>query len=243
MASLTAFAVGATIAGAATVLNQSGQAKALDVPLVAGYNAANNQARQNNDEHAATPTATALSGAPSGTGTPTSPGTSTSSPTTSSSTTTPTSTSSQAPAQPPATQQPPQQTSQPDKQAPGSPNAAFAARVVELVNQVRQGSCKPLQVDSRLTTAAQGHATDMAQRKYFSHDTPEGVKFDQRIKAAGYERPAAENIAQGQRTPEQVMQSWMQSDGHRRNIMNCSYTTIGVAVDTNGFYWVQDFGF
>jgi uncharacterized protein YkwD len=83
----------------------------------------------------------------------------------------------------------------------------------------------------------------MAQRKYFSHTTPEGVTFDQRIRAAGYSKPAAENIAQGQRSAEQVMQSWMQSKGHRDNILNCDYNTIGVAVDTNGWYWTQDFGF
>jgi uncharacterized protein YkwD len=115
--------------------------------------------------------------------------------------------------------------------------------VVELTNRVRTACDKPLQVDSRITAAAQGHASDMAQRKYFSHNTPEGVTFDKRIKAAGYDSPGAENIAQGQRTAEQVMQSWMNSPGHQRNILNCDYTTIGVAVDTNGFYWVQDFGF
>jgi uncharacterized protein YkwD len=241
MASLTAFAAGAVIAGAATLLNESDKANALDVPLVTGYNGTNNKARQTDGDQP-TPTATALSGAPSNGAPSSSTSTSTS---TTSSTTTSTSTSTQAPEPPPATQQPPQQTTTTSKQplAPGSPNTAFAAKVVELTNQFRAGCDKPLQVDSRITAAAQGHATDMAQRKYFSHTTPEGVTFDKRIKAAGYDSPGAENIAQGQRTAEQVMQSWMQSPGHRQNIMNCDYSTIGVAVDTNGFYWVQDFGF
>ena len=114
---------------------------------------------------------------------------------------------------------------------------------MQLVNQFRAGMCDPLAVDNRLTTAAQGHSTDMSKRDYFDHTTPDGVTFDQRIKTAGYPSPAAENIAQGQRSAEQVMQSWMQSPGHRNNIMNCRYTTIGVAVDTNGWYWTQDFGF
>jgi uncharacterized protein YkwD len=101
----------------------------------------------------------------------------------------------------------------------------------------------PISVDDRLTASAQKHSTDMANRDYFSHTTPEGVTFDQRIKAAGYPRPGAENIAKGQRSAEDVMESWMRSDGHRRNILNCDYTKIGVGVDTNGFLWTQNFGF
>jgi uncharacterized protein YkwD len=117
--------------------------------------------------------------------------------------------------------------------------------VVTLVNQYRDqfAGCDPLSVDNRLTTAAQGHSTDMANRNYFSHNTPEGVTFDQRIRTAGYSRPGAENIAKGQTSAEKVMQSWMTSQGHRDNILNCRYKTIGVAVDTNGWYWTQDFGF
>ena len=71
----------------------------------------------------------------------------------------------------------------------------------------------------------------MAARDYFSHTTPEGVTFDQRIKNAGYP-PGAENIARGQRTAESVMSSWMGSEGHRRNIENCRLTTIGVGLNT-----------
>jgi uncharacterized protein YkwD len=237
--SLAAFAAGAVIAGTATILNSPNQASGLDVPLVAGYNGAKNQARQTG-EASQTADATALSGSASAGG-PTSGSTTSSSATSSTpSSTKPTSSSSQTSEQPAPPPPPSPQTS---PKAPGAPNTGEAAKVVQLVNQFRAGMCDALTVDGRLTNAAQGHSTDMSQRKYFEHTTPEGVTFAQRIKTAGYPSPGAENIAQGQRSAEQVMQSWMQSPGHRTNIMNCDYTTIGVAVDTNGWYWTQDFGF
>jgi uncharacterized protein YkwD len=115
---------------------------------------------------------------------------------------------------------------------------------VALVNTARQQSgCGPVTVDARITTAAQAHASDMAARGYFEHTTPEGVTFDQRIRNAGYPTPGAENIARGATTAEQVMDMWMDSTGHRRNILNCDLNTIGVGLDRNGNYWVQDFGF
>lgn len=118
-----------------------------------------------------------------------------------------------------------------------------ARQVVALVNEARDlAGCKPLRVDDRVVEAAQGHSTDMAQRDYFSHTTPEGVDFAQRMRAAGYPSPGGENIAMGQRSAEQVMKAWMNSDGHRRNILNCGFTTIGVGLDTRGWYWTQNFG-
>ncbi|XVS63243.1 CAP domain-containing protein [Actinosynnema sp. CA-299493] len=118
-----------------------------------------------------------------------------------------------------------------------------AQQVVALVNEARDlAGCGPLQVDDRVVRAAQGHSTDMAQRDYFSHTTPEGVDFAQRMRTAGYPSPGGENIAMGQRSPEQVMKAWMNSDGHRRNILNCGFTTIGVGLDTRGWYWTQNFG-
>jgi len=83
----------------------------------------------------------------------------------------------------------------------------------------------------------------MASRDYFSHDTPEGVTFDQRIKKAGYATPGGENIAKGQRTAQQVMTDWMNSAGHKANILNCKFTVIGVGVNTTAWTWTQDFGF
>ncbi|MEV4318404.1 CAP domain-containing protein [Actinocrispum sp. NPDC049592] len=236
MASLTAVAAGAAIAGAATFFNDRDEAKALEVPLVTGYNGANNQARQAPET---TATATALSG-PAANG-KTSTTTSTTS-TTTSTTSTSTSTSTQAPPPSPAKseQPPPPQTKQ---DAPSSPNPAFAAKVIELTNQFRASRCGPLKANAQLTKAAQDHASDMSNLDYFSHTGKDGRTFDKRIKEAGYASPGAENIAQGQSTPELVMQSWMASEGHRANIMNCDLNTIGVAVDMRGMYWVQDFGF
>lgn len=116
-------------------------------------------------------------------------------------------------------------------------------RVVELVNQARAGAgCEPLTEDERLADAANGHSSDMAARGYFSHTTPDGVTFDQRIKNAGHPSPGAENIASGQGSAEQVMDAWMKSDGHKRNILDCSLNSIGVGVHTDGWYWTQDFG-
>ncbi len=116
-------------------------------------------------------------------------------------------------------------------------------RVVELVNEARAAAgCGVLKVDDRAVKAAQGHSDDMSARDYFSHDTPEGVDFTQRMRDAGYPSPGGENIAKGQRTPEAVMKAWMNSDGHRRNILNCGFTVIGVGLATDGWYWTQNFG-
>lgn len=117
-------------------------------------------------------------------------------------------------------------------------------RVVELANAERaaDGCDRPLVVDDRLAQAAQAHSTDMSTRDYFSHTSPEGETFVDRATAAGYPSPAAENIARGQTSPEQVMADWMNSAGHRTNILNCEYRTIGVGLDTRGWYWTQVFG-
>lgn len=98
-------------------------------------------------------------------------------------------------------------------------------------------------VDNRLVTAAQQHSDDMARRGYISHTTPEGVTFDERISRAGYPAPAAENIAKGPRSAERVVALWMNSPGHRANILNCAFTAIGVGVATDGWYWTQTFGY
>jgi uncharacterized protein YkwD len=115
---------------------------------------------------------------------------------------------------------------------------------VSLVNAARaDAGCGPVAVDDRLTAAAQGHAEDMSANDYFSHDSQDGTTFDQRIRKAGYPSPGAENIARGARSAEQVMQMWMDSAGHRRNILNCDLNALGVGLDRDGFYWVQDFGY
>ncbi|WP_239329435.1 CAP domain-containing protein [Frankia sp. CiP3] len=138
--------------------------------------------------------------------------------------------------------------------APAIPVAATEAapadpvsQVVTLTNTERaKAGCAPLTVDSRLTAAAQAHSDDMATHNYFSHTSQDGRTPFQRMAAAGYQFSiAAENIAAGQRTPAEVMTGWMNSAGHRENILNCSLKQIGVGYGVGGsygMYWTQDFG-
>jgi uncharacterized protein YkwD len=175
-----------------------------------------------------------------GAGTPTA-SSSSSAPTTSS--TTATSTSSSSSAAPTTTTTPPEAPKPPAEppQQPGNKTPEQA--VLELVNDARSAKgCKALVIDDRITTAAQAHSTDMATQNYFSHTSKDGRTFDVRMKEAGYPRPGGENIAKGYTTPEQVMQGWMNSTGHRENIENCSFTTMGLGLDTRGNYWTQNFG-
>lgn len=129
--------------------------------------------------------------------------------------------------------------------APGG-GSAVSEEVVRLTNAERQkGGCAPLVSDPQLRSAAQGHSADMAAKNYFSHTSPDGRDLTTRIKASGFSpmRAWAENIAMRQRTPADVLQSWMGSSGHRANIMNCDYTHLGVGVATGsqGIYWTQVF--
>ncbi|MFB4265093.1 CAP domain-containing protein [Nonomuraea sp. GTA35] len=129
----------------------------------------------------------------------------------------------------------------------GTVGTAEENEVVRLVNEERaKGGCSAVKHDPQLRAAAFGHSADMAAKKYFDHTSKDGRSFMDRIKAAGFTGGSgwAENIAKGQRTPAQVMQSWMTSSGHRANIMNCKYNLIGVGVakDASGTpYWTQDF--
>ena len=121
-----------------------------------------------------------------------------------------------------------------------------ASQVVNLVNQQRQkAGLSGLKSYSELTRLAQLKAEDMAAKEYFSHTSPTyGSAFDM-LKKAGYSyRTAGENIAMGQKTAETVMNGWMNSSGHRANILGTGYTKIGVgyAVNAKGTpYWVQIF--
>jgi uncharacterized protein YkwD len=115
---------------------------------------------------------------------------------------------------------------------------------VALTNEARAAAgCGPLRVDDRITAAAQAHSDDMAANGYFSHDSQDGRSFADRIRAAGYPSPGAENIAQGQRSAQAVHQAWMNSAGHRANILNCGLTAIGVGLHQGTWTWTQDFGF
>ncbi|MFJ6903145.1 CAP domain-containing protein [Streptomyces griseoluteus] len=133
--------------------------------------------------------------------------------------------------------------------SPGTPRPAATAsgdvaRIVELVNAERaQAGCSPVALNSTLTKAAQDHSADMAAHKNMSHTGSDGSDPGSRITAAGYQWSAyGENVAYGYSTPEQVMAGWMNSPGHRENILNCSFKEIGVGLAQPGSYWTQDFG-
>ncbi|MFI6096665.1 CAP domain-containing protein [Lentzea sp. NPDC051213] len=172
-----------------------------------------------------------------GVGTPTDSASS-SAPTTSSSTAPPP--SSSAPTAP--TSVVPPESPKPVEPQPPS-NKTPEQAVLALVNDARAAKgCKALVIDDRITTASQGHSTDMATKNYFSHTSPDGTTFAKRMSDAGYPNPGGENIAKGYTTPEKVMEGWMNSKGHRDNIENCSFTTMGVGLDTRGNLWTQNFG-
>ncbi len=129
--------------------------------------------------------------------------------------------------------------------APAAPNGA-AEQVVALVNTERaKAGCGPVRSNGRLATAATKHSADMAARDYFDHTSPDGTDPGDRITAAGYRWSTyGENIARGQRTPASVMDSWMNSAGHRANILNCDYKELGVGIHnaSGGPWWTQAFG-
>lgn len=121
-----------------------------------------------------------------------------------------------------------------------------AAQVLALTNAQRsKAGCRPLSVDSTLTRVAQQHSVDMARRGYFSHTDPGGHTWEQRQITAGFssERTGGENIARGPDSAREVMNGWMNSPPHRRNILECRFTTIGIGYTSNGNYWTQDFGY
>jgi uncharacterized protein YkwD len=120
-------------------------------------------------------------------------------------------------------------------------------KVTELVNAERaKAGCGALRTDERLRNAARAHSADMAKQNYFSHVSQDGSSFVDRIARAGYPRnsAAAENIAYGYATAADVVKGWMNSEGHRKNILNCAYKAVGVGLAYRGStpYWTQDFG-
>ncbi|MEU9837342.1 CAP domain-containing protein [Streptosporangium sp. NPDC048047] len=129
----------------------------------------------------------------------------------------------------------------------GAVGTADENEVLRLTNAERaKGGCQPLKHDAQLRAAAYGHSADMAAKNYFSHTSQDGRSFMDRIRAAGFTGGSgwAENIAMGQPTPASVVTAWMNSSGHRANIMNCKYTLIGVGAAKNSkgqIYWTQDF--
>jgi uncharacterized protein YkwD len=128
--------------------------------------------------------------------------------------------------------------------APVLRNTGPEMDVVARTNTERlRAGCGPLRVDGRLSAAARAHSADMVNRRYFEHDSPDGGTPEDRAAAAGYSDYGGENIAYGQGSAAEVMADWMSSPDHRRNILNCEFTTIGVGLDPRGMYWSQEFGY
>ncbi|MEU8447857.1 CAP domain-containing protein [Streptomyces globisporus] len=150
--------------------------------------------------------------------------------------------SGKAPAPPKTSAAPP-----PSKKPSPSPTDASArSEVLALVNQERaKVGCSPLSTSAPLTSLAQNFSEDMADRGFFDHTDPDGDTPWDRAAEAGVQGLAAENIARGQADAQAVMEGWMNSEGHRANILNCDYKTIGIGVHegSGGPWWVQNFGF
>ncbi|GAA1901435.1 CAP domain-containing protein [Streptomyces durmitorensis] len=125
--------------------------------------------------------------------------------------------------------------------------AEWGSAVLRLTNAERTAAgLRPLSPDPLLTVAAQGHSADMIARAFYAHTSPDGGEPWHRASAAGStHRAIGENIACGQRTPAEVVDGWMNSPGHRANILGPSFTHLGVGFaggGSAGTYWTQLFG-
>ncbi|MBP0724669.1 hypothetical protein J5Y03_05640 [Bacillus sp. RG28] len=129
------------------------------------------------------------------------------------------------------------------KPSTSSTMSAFELKVIDLTNaeRAKQG-LKPLKADDALGKVARIKAQDMTDEHYFDHTSPKyGSPFDMMKQFGISFSSAAENIAQGQKSPEEVVNAWMNSAGHRANIMNPSLTNIGVGYDSRTNSWSQMF--
>jgi uncharacterized protein YkwD len=127
----------------------------------------------------------------------------------------------------------------------GAPARGVEGQVIALVNAVRaDAGCAPLVHDEGLARVARAHSADMSDRDFFDHENPDGLDPFERAEAAGLTNAQAENIAHGQPDPAAVMDDWMDSRGHRANILNCELRTLGVGVaeGPGGPWWTQLFG-
>ena len=121
--------------------------------------------------------------------------------------------------------------------------SSYEAEVIRLVNNIRQqNGLQPLAANWELSRVARYKSRDMVDRRYFSHTSPTyGTPF-QMIRNFGISfKTAGENIAYGYATPQAVVDGWMNSSGHRANILNASYKQIGVGYVAQGNYWTQMF--
>ncbi|WP_240152187.1 CAP domain-containing protein [Streptomyces mobaraensis] len=131
-------------------------------------------------------------------------------------------------------------------EAAADTRGAAARTVVALVNAERaKAGCRPLHTDARLTSLAQSMSEDMARRGFFDHTDPDGRSPWDRAARHGVRNLGGENIARGHADAHAVVDAWMRSSGHRQNILNCDYRTLGVGVQqgAGGPWWTQDFGY
>ena len=121
--------------------------------------------------------------------------------------------------------------------------SAYEKEVIRLVNEERRlRGLSPLSEDWQLSRVARYKSSDMRTKNYFSHQSPTYGSPFKMMKDFGITyKSAAENIARGQVSPEEVVNAWMNSTGHRSNILNGSFTHIGVGYDQSGHYWTQMF--
>ncbi|MGW0433987.1 CAP domain-containing protein [Micromonospora sp. NPDC003197] len=138
------------------------------------------------------------------------------------------------------------------KQTPSRTPAQVSAgdsreeQVLAIVNQERSANgCGAVKINAKLATSARQHSADQAANDKMSHTGSDGSSFVQRAQRAGYQNAIGENVAAGYRTPTAVMEGWMNSSGHRANILNCQAKAIGigvVAAADGTLYWTQVFG-
>ncbi|GHI01489.1 CAP domain-containing protein [Neobacillus kokaensis] len=150
----------------------------------------------------------------------------------------------QAQPAPKQTQPAPKQPAAPqNKQAATGTISQYAQQVINLTNaERRKKGLSDLKADTQLSGVAQKKALDMQQNHYFSHTSPTyGSPFDMMRDFGVTYKSAGENIAQGQRTPQEVVTAWMNSEGHRANILSTKYTHIGVGFENAGKHWSQMF--
>ncbi|MGW0659047.1 sigma-70 family RNA polymerase sigma factor [Streptodolium elevatio] len=143
----------------------------------------------------------------------------------------------------PSAAAPPPATSAPPPPSPTRSAPSLEQQVLDLVNVERaKAGCGPVRLDPKLHSAAQKHAQDMAARRYFDHQAPDGTGPGDRITAAGYRWSAwAENLHQGPTAAPSAVTTWMDSSVHRKNMLDCDLTQMGVgtASGPRGMLWTQ----
>ena len=145
---------------------------------------------------------------------------------------------------PPQAQPAPKQPAATQNNAPATGTVSqYVQQVIDLTNAQRSKNGLPaLKADTQLNSVAQKKSLDMQQKNYFSHTSPTyGSPFDMMRDFGVTYKSAGENIAQGQRTPQEVVNAWMNSEGHRKNILSSNFTHIGVGYEGTGKHWTQMF--